>query len=260
MTLPPPLEPVTPDPRKLRRTAYILVAIMIIGGGLVLRSYNQWAENKAKDDRPAFVWRLSDHPDRDLHLVRQDGSEAGLLQLMGTVSVIHTTVREAHHDRTAAVMRRLRDHYADNPEVSLVSLVLDPAPGDAAVDSLAETAAEMGAQLPRWWVATTADPTVLRKFLSLKDLRPEVVPHQVEGRWIYDPSVTLIDRNRHVRRGVVPQVRGGPQYTANFNFDQAADWDSKKILTGTERSNVEELERLLIKTIDQLLAEKRKTP
>jgi hypothetical protein len=35
----------------------------------------------------------------------------------------------------------------------------------------------------------------------------------------------------------------------------SAGWDAKGVKTGTDRTNVEELEQLLIKTIDELLAE-----
>jgi hypothetical protein len=59
----------------------------------------------------------------------------------------------------------------------------------------------------------------------------------------------------HVRRAVVPQKVGGPPFIATFDFAQAAEWDLKGTKTGTDRSNVEELELLLNHTIDKLLAE-----
>ena len=40
-----------------------------------------------------------------------------------------------------------------------------------------------------------------------------------------------------------------------FDFDQAAAWDAKGAKTGTEHSNVEQLEILINRTIDKLLAE-----
>jgi len=254
------MEPATRDPRQLRRTAWILVAIMVIGGWLVLKSYERFAENKALDDRPAFVGRLSENPNKDLRVIRQDGSGGGLQAFGGKISIIHTIAAgQSENARTAGVIRRLSAYYADQPDVSFVSLVVNPPPGDATVPSLGETAEAMGAGLPQWWVATTANPEVVRKFVK-KEFKANIMPHELNGRWIYDPSVVLVDRNRHIRRAVVPQIRGGPQYTANFDFEQAAEWDEKDILTGTARSNVEELEVLLIKTIDQLLAEKTGQP
>jgi len=254
------MEPATRDPRQLRRTAWILVAIMVIGGWLVLKSYERFAEKKSADDRPAFVGRLSENPNKDLRVIRQDGSPGGLQVLGGKVSVIHTIAADqSENSRTSGVIQRLSAYYADQPDVSFVSLVVNPAPGDATVASLGETAEAMGASLPQWWVATTDNPEVVRKFVK-KEFKASIMPHQIDGRWIYDSSVVLVDRNRHIRRAVVPQVRGGPQYTANFDFDQAAEWDARGVLTNTERSNVEELEVLLIKTIDKLLVEESRNP
>lgn len=247
-------EPAVRDPRKLRRTAWVLVAIMIIGGVLILRAYDRFAADKANDDRPAFVAnRLT--KEKDLRVVRQDGSQGELFDLDGKVSVIHAV--SADHPETAAltaeVIARLAVHYADEPDVTFVSLVLDPVEPEEVTAQLAAAAETLGADLPQWWVAST-DPTIIRKYVK-KEFRASVTPHLKDGRWVFDTSVVLVDRNRHLRRGIVPQKQGGPPYTANFDFDQAAGWDAKGVLTGTARTNVEELEALLIRTIDQLLEE-----
>jgi cytochrome oxidase Cu insertion factor (SCO1/SenC/PrrC family) len=248
------LEPAVRDPRKLRRTAWILVAIMIIGGVLILRAYDRFAADKAHDDRPAFVAnRLT--KEKDLRVIRQDGSQAELFDLAGKISVVHSVSAERPETaaRTAEVIGRLAAHYADEPDVTFVSLVLDPVEPELVTAQLAAAADSLGAALPQWWVATT-DPLVVRKWVK-KEFKASVTPHQRDEAWVFDTSVVLVDRNRHLRRAVVPQKQGGPPYTANFDFDQAAEWDDRGVKTGTDRSNVEELEALLIRTIDQLLAE-----
>ncbi len=101
-------------------------------------------------------------------------------------------------------------------------------------------------RLPQWWLAANDAPTT-HKFIKT-ELRANIFPHQKDGGWIHDSAIVLIDRNGHVRRAVVPQV-------ATFDFDQAARWDEEGKKTGTDRSNAEELELLLAKTIDELLAE-----
>jgi hypothetical protein len=53
------LEPVNPDPKKLRRTALILVAVMIIGGIVILKAYEKRNKESVNDDRPSFVARIS---------------------------------------------------------------------------------------------------------------------------------------------------------------------------------------------------------
>ena len=80
-------------------------------------------------------------------------------------------------------------------------------------------------------------------------------PGEVEGRWKFDPSIVLVDRNGHLRRAVVPQKKGGPPYIAPFDFDQAAQWDAEGKKTGTDLSNAQQLELLLMETIEKLLAE-----
>lgn len=248
------LEPVTPDPRKLRNTAFVLVAVMILGGWLVLKAYDRYTAGQSKDERPAMnTNRLT--AEKDLPVLRQDGSKAGLFDLSGKVTVIQTfSVGDPESSaRTNAVMQRLAERYASQPECVLVSLVLDPGPPEKAKESLAAASEKLGAKMPLWWVATT-DPKILHKYVK-KELKSSVFPLEKEGKWLHDTSIVLVDRNRHLRQPVVPQKRGGQPYVGPFDFDEAASWDARGVKSGTERTNVEELELLLIKTIDELLAE-----
>ena len=57
------MEPAERDPRKLRLTAFTLVALMVVGGLAILMAYNRKAAELAKDDRPAFVTRLREDKD-----------------------------------------------------------------------------------------------------------------------------------------------------------------------------------------------------
>jgi len=248
------LEPVTPNPRKLRNTAFILVAVMIVGGWLILKAYERYTVSRHGDERPAMNSnRLT--AEKDLPVIRQDGSRAGLFDLKGKVTVIQTvSVNDPESSaRTNAVMQRVAAHYASQPDCVLVSLVLDPGPPEQAKQSLVTASEKLGAKLPQWWVATT-DPKILHKYVK-KELKSSVFPLEQNGKWVHDTSIVLVDRNRHLRQPVVPQKRGGPSYVAPINFDEAASWDAKGVKSGTERTNVEELELLLIKTIDELLAE-----
>jgi cytochrome oxidase Cu insertion factor (SCO1/SenC/PrrC family) len=256
--LPAHFEPATRNPRNLRITAFILVGIMLLGGVLVLLAYQRWTHDQVKDERPAFDGgRLTE--EKDLPLIRQDGSRAGLFDLAGKVSLIQATsaADPASSALTTAVMRRLAARYAGNPDCVLVSLVLDPGPAEHATATLKAAAAPLDATLPQWWVATT-DPDVLRKYIK-KELKASLYPEWKDGKWEYDTSIVVVDRNRHLRRPVVHQQRGGSPYVGPFDFDQAAGWDARGVKSGTGRTNVEELELLLIKTIDELLAEPLKT-
>ncbi len=248
-----PLEPAVRDPKKLRNTALILVGIMIIGGWFILRAYGTWTMSTAKDDRPAMIYRIT--KERDLRMVRQDGKIVNLYDLRGRVVLIHaiSTSNPEGCKNSLGVMQRAAKHFAANQEVALVSLLVDPLPADQAIPSLTGIAQQHGMQLPQWQLGTNEEKT-LHKFIK-NELKTNVFPHLENDKWHFDSSIVLLDRNGHVRRAVVPQKQGGPPYIARFDFDQAADWDAQHVLTGTERNNLQELEKLMNDTIEILLKE-----
>lgn len=256
MSLPANLEPAERDPKKLRRTAWILLGIMLAGGFLVLKAYEDWAAKQATDTRPAIIHRIQ--KERDLRLLRQDGKQAELFDLRGDVFVLNVlSLRDPDTAaRSMAVMKRLAEQRTDQKNFHLVTLVLDPIPAGQLRDTLATTAETHSMKLPQWWLGSN-EPGTLHKFIK-NELKASVYPNETGGRWNYDPSIVLIDRNGHLRRAVVPKTRNGkpakPE-VVGFDFDQAAQWDAAGLKSGTGRGNEEELEFLLGKTIDALLAE-----
>lgn len=256
MAFPPDLEPVPRNPRALYLTAAILVGVMVLGAVLILSAYNRYASEKAQDDRPAFVGRLMKHM---APLVRlQDGSTVDLFDLNGKVHILHAvSLRNPEtFELELEIVRRALEQREEEPDFAVVSLVIDPGPHDNVVDVLTRAAEGLGAELPRWWVVT-ADPTLLHPFLKDR-FQGTQLPELKDGVWTYDSTLILIDRNRHIRHAVVPQESGGRPFVTPFNFKLAAAWDADGISTGTERSNVEQLEFLLNQTIDRLLEEEFK--
>ena len=254
MPLPDPsLEPAVRDPKKLRNTALVLVAIMILGGWLVLKAYDIWSGEKASDDRPAVIYRIT--KERDLRMLRQDGQTANLADLRG--KVIAVNVISLRDPEAAAlsmdVMKRLAAERAGDPDFQLVTLVVDPQPAEKLQPVLAETAAKHAINLPQWWLGSN-EPKTLHKFIK-NELKAEIYPNESDGKWEYDSSIVLIDKNGHIRRAVIPQQRGGPPFIATFDFQKAAGWDANDVLTGAGNTNVEQLEIQLNRTIDKLLAE-----
>ncbi len=253
MSLPHDHEPAIRDPKKLNRTAWILVGIMILGGGLILKSYEKWAVKQSADDRPSIVHRIQ--KERDLRVVRQDGKTADLFDLRGHVWAVNVISLGAPEtaERSMGVMKRLAEEFSGTEEFNLVSLVVDPLPAEEAVTTLAKAAESQGMKFPKWWLGTN-EPKTLHKFIK-NELKAAVPPHEKDGRWVFDTSIVLIDKNGHLRRAVVPQQRGGPPFVATFDFDQAAGWDAAGKQTGNELSNEAQLEALLVTTIRTLLAE-----
>ncbi len=273
MSLPTPFsEPAIRDPKKLRNTALVLFAIMLLGGWLVLKRYaNSQAETARKayasfsneahgsltdsdtENRPAYIYRIT--KERDLRMLRQDGAQVNLADLRGKVVAINVfSLRDPQAaERSFAVMKRLAEKRATDPNFILVSLIIDPIPSEKLITTLADTSITRAIKLPQWWLGSN-EPKTLHKFIK-NELKANTYPNEISGKWDYDASIVLIDKNGHIRRGVVPQKRGGPPFIATFDFDQAAKWDEKGVKTGTDRNNVDELEVLLNHTIDKLLAE-----
>lgn len=253
MSRPTDLEPTVRDPRKLRRTAWTLVAIMVLGGVLILKAYEKAAIGKSKDTRPSVVHRIA--KERDLRIFRQDSKTVDLFDLRGKVWAVHL-ISLSHPDtskRSFEVMKRLAASHAATADLHLVSLIVDPIRPEDASATLAKASADLGISLPQWWLGTNEAPT-LHKFVK-NELKTGIFPHLENGRWVFDTSIVLIDRGGHIRRAVIPQKKGGPPYVATFDFDQAASWDQKGVKTGTELSNQAQLEALLTETVKTLLAE-----
>lgn len=257
MPLPDPsLEPAIRDPKKLRNTALVLVVIMLLGGWLVLKAYEIWSVDQSKDDRPAVIYRIT--PERDLRMLRQDGKTVDLVNLRGKVIAVNViSLRDPQAgERSLAVMKRLAAARAGKSDFNLVTLVIDPMPSDKLLSTLAGTATEKGISLPQWWLGSN-EPATLHKFIK-NELKANIYPHETAGKWEYDSSIVLIDKNGHIRRAVVPQKQGGPPFIATFDFDQAAGWDARGAKTGNDLTNEGQLEVLLNSTIDKLLAEEFK--
>jgi len=250
------LEPVTPDPKKLRRTAFILVLVMIVGGVVILKAYEKRSKEAASDDRPSFVTRISEQ--KDLVFMRQDGQQKDLLSLKGKVLVVQCLASNQDDNLTTPAMKRLAEQYKANEDVALVTLMLDPGPSEGLKDQLSQLSVKLGANLPQWTVASNERPT-LHKFIK-NEFKANMLPYEKEGVWQYDRSLFLIDKNRHVRKAVIPQKRGGAPYVASFDFEQAQKWDDEKFTTKTENSNVQQIEVLLGQTMEVLLKEKTEAP
>ena len=254
MPLPDPsLELATRDPKKLRNTGLVLLVMILVGGWLVLKAYDQWSRGQSGDDRPAVIYRIT--PERDLRMLRQDARTVDLVNLRGNVIAVHViSLRDPQVSELGmTVMKRLAASRTAAKNFNLVTLVIDPEPSEKLLKTLADTAATHQMTLPQWWCGSN-EPKTLHKFIK-NELKANVYPYEKDGKWLYDSSIVLLDKNGHIRRAVVPQKQGGAPFIATFDFDQAAAWDAKGAKTGTEYNNVGQLEILLNHTIDKLLAE-----
>lgn len=244
------LEPAVRDPRKLRRTAMWLVAFMFASGIGIFAAYLKWAASQAGDDRPGFVGRIDNKA--EFGVVRQDESGARISDLFGKVWVVcGVSVNQPENWKTTReVLLRLNERYAGSEDFRVVCFTVDPNQEEPAV--LAAAAAEMGVGLPNWWFVGAGEEYV-HKFLKNK-LKLGVMPHQKDGKWVFDASLTIIDRDRHIRQATLKQGKYR-RHKVTFDFEQAAKWDAEGRTEGLAKSNVETLEDLLVKTLDELIAQ-----
>jgi len=245
-----PLEPAVRDPRKLRRTALWLVAIILASGIGVFAAYLKWAARQADDDRPGFIGRIDNKA--EFGVVRHDESAAKISELFGKVWIVCgvPVTQPDGWQATREVLLRLHQRYAGRDDFRIVCFTIDPNREEPAV--LAAAATELGVGLPNWWFVGAGEEYV-HKFLKTK-LRLGVMPHQKDGKWVYDPSLLVIDRDRHIRQATLKQGKYRRQ-KVSFDFEQAAKWDAEGRTAGLEKSNSATLEELLVKTIDELLAQ-----
>lgn len=245
-----PLEPAERNPRKLRNTALWLVGIMILSGVTVLASYLKWAERKADDDRPAIVGRLETKS--SLQIVRHDESGGKMSDFFGDVWIVcGVSVNQPESWKTTReVLKRLNERYAEREDFHIVCMTVDP--GKETAEVLAPVAEEVGATIPRW-IFAGAGESYVHKFLK-NNLKLGIMPHQKDGEWIYDPALVVVDRDRHIRQATVKQSKYA-RTRVTFDFEQAARWDVEGRTEGLEKSNAETLEELLVKLLDDLLAQ-----
>lgn len=257
------LEPAVRDPKKLRRTAWCLVAVMVVGAILILAAYNRDARRRADDDRPAIVERLNGN----FRLWRQDESEAGILDLEGKVVLVVPVVfsQADDWDATRRVLQEVAERYRDGDEVRIVMITLDPE--NEAPAELGRVAADLGAELPFWWLAGAREESV-HKFFKNR-LKAQIYPHREYGHWVYDHSLVLLDRDRHIRKPTIRARKANgrllnERIPVNFDFEQAQEldqqgvpsgyrWDDQGNPTPLEESNVDRLQDLLFETMERLL-------
>lgn len=250
------MTPVPRDEKALRRTALWLLLFIVVGGVMIFYAYQLKMKKEEKNDRPAVVGDLMKTIRGTLQVIAQDGKRHGLEELKGKVVCLQAISLEDAQNGSFALtaMQETAKRFSNNSNVGLLSIIINPSDPATAKKMLEDIAMKIGANGSQWWIAT-AEPEVTVKYL--KDVcKLEQAPIMENGKLVYDTTIFLVDSELKIRKPVVPQVRGGQAYVATLNFDQAAAWDKKGIKTGTEKSNLTEMQILLEKTITKLLEEK----
>ncbi|MGC6426640.1 MAG: hypothetical protein ACON5H_06540 [Akkermansiaceae bacterium] len=211
------LEPADRDPVKLRNTALILVAVMVVGSFTILWAYNRFAEKTSNSDRPSFLTAIGGAD--EVHMLTSDGERRTMEDLKGSVVLTFAVTRELAEESRPTV-EAVRDILSQYPEGSkrpkLLIFVLD---GDEEnPESVAEVLREFGTEPDVWRVPAQEDrKDSLRAFLKSK-IRFGIYPHQKDGRLVYDSQLILLDQHL--------QIRGSVGVPIGWDFEKVARWEA----------------------------------
>ncbi|NNC87989.1 MAG: hypothetical protein HKN82_05955 [Akkermansiaceae bacterium] len=234
------LEPAENDPVKNRRTALVLLALIVVGGVMIMVAYmikrkGDLAE-RAKG-RPPIVARLKSN----FAVVRHDGETVAISDLKGKVWLA-TTICLSQPEDTAETLRAMQAVAGDRPaedRLRFVCFTIDPE-RDRPAD-LAAFAGKLGlADDERWWFVAAGEEK-LRAYLKNQLRLGAVTEGEQDGRpWLrFDPLITLVDGTAVARNGdPLMHIRG--RY--DFHGARAVENDAKRLIE-TEPERIEEFTR-----------------
>lgn len=210
------LEPVERNPAELKRTAFKLVAIMLIGAVVVLTAYFVKSRQKAKLNygRPPVVAKIT----RNFAAKNQNGELVALYDLEGKVwFAVPVCVSQLDENKHAlAMMKEITSHYAGNDNIRFVAVSIEGADLGVKPAELKAAMDELGINDPRWWFLTTGETGKQRGFIK-DQLRLGLVSERpagdAAGKWKFPSQIALIDQRMHLRQ--------------RYDFRQAHDYEIK---------------------------------
>lgn len=194
------LEPAERNPAELRRTAFILVAVMVLGAAFVLYAYMNH-ERSVDPDRPPIVSKVT----RNLAAKNQHGKLVSLSELEGSVwFAAPFCVSQLEENKHAlAMMKELAEIYKQNDDVRFVLISIEGADRGVEPEELAAAAKKLGLDGARWWLLTTGETDKQRGFIK-DQLRLGLVSERQAGdpagRWKFPSQIALLDREMHLRQ------------------------------------------------------------
>ncbi|OUV14870.1 MAG: hypothetical protein CBC46_05600 [Verrucomicrobiaceae bacterium TMED86] len=246
------LEPADRDPVKLRNTALILTAIMVVGGFAILWAYNRFAEKTSDTERPSFLSAIGGAD--EVHILTSDGERRTMEDLRGSVVLTFAVTSELapESEPTISAVREVLAGFSEKEKrPKLLVFVLD---GDEEKPELvAQVLTEFGQEPEVWRVPASEDrKDSLRAFLKSK-IRFGIYPHEKDGKLIYDSQLVLLDQHL--------QIRGPVGVPIGWDFEKVAGWerqyDEAKKTNDEEdlvapKISTEELVKLLKKSLEYL--------
>lgn len=212
------LEPADRDPVKLRNTALILTAVMVIGSFFILWAYNRFAEKSADTQRPSFLTAIGGAD--EVHIITSDGERRTLEDLKGSVVLSFAVTKELAQESRPTI-EAVREILAEFPDTKkrpkVLIFVLDGDEGNPA--SVAQVLSDFGQEPDVWRVPASVDrKDSLRAFLKSK-IRFGIYPHEKDGKLVYDSQLILFDQHL--------QIRGAVGVPIGWDFEKVVGWETE---------------------------------
>lgn len=186
------LEPAERDPAKLRKTAVILLAIMLVGGVMIMVAYLVKRRGDLADDRPAIRGRLT----RNLAFVndrKETGSVGGLEGKVWLATQVCLS-RRKEMARAIEVMQWVDGKFGGREDLRFVCFAVDP--NRDGPEELAGLREDLGVGERWWFVAAGEEP--IRRYLK-NQMKLGGVRVDDNGSVEFDSMVLLVDRHLHLR-------------------------------------------------------------
>ncbi len=240
------LEPAERNPAELRRTALILVTIMIIGAIAVLSAYFVKSRELAEENigRPPITSKIS----RNFAAKNQDDKLVALYDLEGKVwFAVPVCISQLDENKHAlAMMKEVTEHYKESDEVRFVAVSIEGVDLGVKPEGLKKAMEQLGIDDPRWWFLTTGDTNKQRGYIK-DQLRLGLVSERADGdpagKWKFPSQIALIDRRMHIRQ--------------RYDFKEAREYEIKAEKELEKRPELKDEKGF--NTILQAVAELRKT-
>ena len=197
------MEPAERNPAELRRTAFKLVGIMVIGAVVVLSAYFAKSKKKAEENegRPPITTKIS----RNFAAKNQEGKLVATYDLEGKVwFAIPVCVKQLGENKHAiAMMKEITDHYEGNDNLRFVAFSINGVDEGTKPEDLKRAMGQLGIDDQRWWFLTTGNTKKQRGYIK-DQLRLGIVSERAgedqAGKWKFPSQIALIDQEMHIRQ------------------------------------------------------------
>ncbi|MGB2403300.1 MAG: SCO family protein, partial [Akkermansiaceae bacterium] len=197
------MEPAEKNPAELRRTAFKLVGIMVIGAVVVLTAYFAKSKQKAEanEGRPPITTKIS----RNFAAKNHEGKLVATYDLKGKVwFAVPVCVSQLDENKHAlAMMREVANHYKGDDNVRFVAFSINGVDQGVEPEDLKRAMDQLDINDDRWWFLTTGNTKKQRGYIK-DQLRLGIVSERAgedrAGKWKFPSQMALIDREMHIRQ------------------------------------------------------------